>query len=60
MEAIREWISVKDQVPVDNQRVIIHRDSINPELVIQCVKWSATDVVDMKVTHWMPLPDAPK
>ena len=55
-----EWISVKDKTPDSHQLVIILRDTINPDLKIQIIKWHLSDEFDFKVTHWMPLPTPPK
>lgn len=70
---MNEWISVKDRLPPENQRVLIFnlRDSEYAFLdvvrigFLQYDKWwlyksyhGNSD--NVSVTHWMPLPEAPK
>lgn len=56
------WISVKDRLPNDNQRVIVYRPDMSEidvgDISIQWgwnCKRKKTDI-----THWMPLPEPPK
>lgn len=56
-----EWISVKDRLPEDNQRVIAFIPTndnapIDADRFV-CNRWVR---YGWKVTHWMPLPELPK
>ena len=59
---VQEWISVKDELPDDDEIVIICTDEnfiyagelIGDTWFLDNDSWTAT------VTHWMPLPQPPK
>ena len=59
-----EWISVKDALPKDNEYVLVY-DSNNGFYNIDCFyngDWLEIHdywTEDVKVTHWMPLPEPP-
>lgn len=69
-----EWISVKDKLPENGQRVIAFCSSTKKTFVAlfesnsdyKSVYWwhegarNALYCVVSKVTHWMPLPEPPK
>lgn len=65
LEKQPKWISVEDRLPEDNERVLVWRSRINEMDVfdgrfvqIRC------ETAEMRrihgITHWMPLPEAPK
>ena len=59
---VQEWISVEDELPEDDEVVIICTDKnfvyagelIGDTWFLDNDSWTAT------VTHWMPLPNPPK
>lgn len=69
-----EWISVKDRLPEDYEKVIAYCNKTNKYFVGFARKSSysgdtywllvgasgAVYYVKSKVTHWMPLPEPPK
>ena len=67
---VQEWISVKDRLPDDNERVLVYHDDGMIRFGIN--KGGFADVVSTaylqnhhstcfsKATHWMPLPQPPK
>ena len=65
-----QWISVKDRLPEDNVNVLIKHESDTGPATAPLIwiaffnsefnKWSTYWLDLSKVTHWMPLPEAPK
>lgn len=64
-----EWISVKERLPEENQRVILHIPMVAEGGNVRTgwlepIKMWFTDSRDRlfykQVTHWMPLPEPPK
>ncbi len=69
-----EWISVKDKLPPNGDKrllVVIHgyREDIVPMSAVEIANYTSedswileefTELTDMQVTHWMPLPEPPK
>jgi len=57
-----EWISVKDRLPKEKQRVLVyHPDMQDADTGPISVQWGW--ICHKKwndVTHWMPLPEPPK
>ena len=55
-----DWISVKDRLPNDNERVLVHvvgkPFNIDADRFFNSrwVRWNGV------VTHWMPLPEPPE
>lgn len=61
---VPQWISVKDRMPEDNDRVIAFRPY---EAEVSAYRYSVmwgwalkTSVSHRGITHWMPLPEPPK
>ncbi len=61
---VAQWISVKDRLPDDNDRVIAFRPyEAEVSAYRYCVArgWSLkTSISNKGITHWMPLPEPPK
>lgn len=62
---VREWISVDERLPDDNDRVIAFRPNESETSAYKyCVMWGWSVKVSLKqhrgITHWMPLPPAPE
>lgn len=62
--SVPQWISVKDRMPEDNDRVIAFRPY---EAEVSAYRYSVmwgwalkTSVSHRGITHWMPLPEPPK
>ena len=62
--SVPQWISVKDGMPEDNDRVIAFRPY---EAEVSAYRYSVmwgwalkTSVSHRGITHWMPLPEPPK
>ena len=59
-----EWISVKDKLPDDNERVIAYRpNEADVSAYKYCVIWGWGVKMSMKhrgISHWMKLPEPPK
>ena len=64
----QQWISVTERLPAEGMRVLAATEGVfSGEAYLSCegvwmrsygVVW--VSLVDMPVTHWMPLPDAPE
>nr|DAQ13248.1 MAG TPA: Protein of unknown function (DUF551) [Caudoviricetes sp.] len=64
----QQWISVTERLPAEGMRVLAASEGVfSGEAYLSCegvwmrsygVVW--VSLVDMPVTHWMPLPDAPE
>lgn len=55
------WVSVKDRLPKENKRVLVHVVNastldVDTDRIVggQWVRWAGS------ITHWMPLPEPPK
>jgi hypothetical protein len=57
-----EWISVKDRLPDDCQKVLIYTQAnkIAHEMYVHFYDSRANSPIWNIVTHWMPLPPPPK
>lgn len=57
-----EWISVKDRLPMKNDRVLVYRPEMKESDVgagsVQ-FGWNCSRK-KTDITHWMPLPEPPK
>lgn len=70
IELIRKWISVKDRLPQNRQRVLVCNKDENYPIVSRYRDLSLDEncgydewlspAGECKVTHWMPLPEPPK
>lgn len=68
MEALKAqrdggWISVKDRLPDDNERVIAFRpNEAETSAYRYCVMWGWAVRIAFRhgITNWMPLPEPPK
>lgn len=62
--SVPQWISVKDRLPDDNDRVIAFRPyEAEVSAYRYCVKWGWSLKTSMSyngITHWMPLPEPPE
>ena len=61
--AVQQWISVKDRLPEEKQRVLTVDDS--GYVVVNCISlrfggWFNDAFGGRRTTHWMPLPQPPK
>jgi hypothetical protein len=75
-QAAQQWISVKDRLPEEKQDVLVwyhgsydvaYLQKVKPVKLqppqfnnIEMFEWCFYDFEDVDVTHWMPLPAAPK
>ena len=62
-KSLNKWISVKDRLPEEKQSVLVHYvDGWMPIAFLLNGKWyqSGGETSWLSVTHWMPLPEAPK
>lgn len=58
-QAVPKWISVKDKLPSEN--ILVLGMSQTPRNIFNIYNVMALDEFEeADVTHWMPLPDAPK
>lgn len=54
-----EWISVEDRLPQKHDEVLVFCDGARQlDFICSSGRWYDHD--HKKVTHWMPLPEAPK
>jgi hypothetical protein len=64
-----KWISVKDRLPKEGERVLVTIEFDKPNFrgerrkisidKVQCGCW-LLEWADETITHWQPLPDLPK
>ena len=64
-DGLPKWISVSKRLPKYNTFVIVFAEGIVGEAVLDDADywyWAGTDeyASEIKVTHWMPLPEPPK
>lgn len=60
---VNGWISVEDSLPEEGKSVLVHYvDGWMPVAHLLNGKWyqSGGETSWLSVTHWMPLPEAPK
>lgn len=57
---VQEWISVKDRLPEQGQAVIVYSGGVLKPTVFAYQFWNKNHESWARITHWMPLPDAPK
>ena len=60
---VQEWISVDDEIPPDQEEVLVLTQSKNGVRNVDKGYWAIDHFIHRgrsKVTHWMPLPDPPK
>jgi hypothetical protein len=69
---VSEWVSVKERLPVANQRVFVACDNdvvvvaeISHGIFVGSTRWifeanHHSRHYEPEVTHWMPLPEPPK
>jgi hypothetical protein len=64
-----EWISVKDRLPDEDGKVIVHCPSADPDKPLIAMAWYdprgfgwslLPEVWIRAIRHWMPLPSPPK
>lgn len=55
--AVPEWISVKDQLPNEDDQVLAY--GVNSTVGMMETIW-VDEFDDWNISHWMPLPDKPK
>ena len=72
LAAVPKWISMEERLPDEWREVLtyspIHSDEKNPHMIQLCWyigngKWRECqygEIVEIPITHWMPLPKAPK
>ena len=62
----QEWISVEDRLPEDNETVLTIDTESKMEVCFYQTEWKGVFqrycgfVKIFNITHWMPLPEAPK
>lgn len=57
------WISVKERLPEEMDKVFAVVSGVRITAVLKGGVWLSSwnhDIVNDEVTHWMPLPEAPK
>ena len=63
-QAAQQWISVKERLPKVLESILVLYAPTNEaknDYRMECWNWPETDVYETKfITHWMPLPAAPK
>ena len=69
VQPVDRWISVKDRLPNDRERVIVHTvegSVLEMKFDKRRESWGRLDIDGMEwfgksfVTHWQPLPEPPK
>ena len=55
----QEWISVEERLP-ELYTYVITYDTVSGDVQIDSVLSNGEFVIGYNVTHWMPLPEAPK
>ena len=63
------WVAVSDHLPSEDAAYIVHAPSADPESPFTTTAWFDLDGIGWcmlpecwcrAITHWMPLPEAPK
>lgn len=60
---IQQWIPVAERLPEEMDKVLAIAEGVRITAVLKSGTWLSSwnhDVVEAKVTHWMPLPEAPR
>lgn len=55
-----KWIPVSERLPVQGQEVIVYTGNVLKPCVMGYLFWNPEYDTWARVTHWMPLPEAPK
>ena len=57
---VQEWISVKDRLPEQGKEIIVYSGGVLKPTVFAYQFWNKHYDSWARITHWMPLPPAPK
>lgn len=55
-----KWISVKERLPERGQEVIVCDGGVQKPIVFAYHFWNQSYASWANITHWMPMPEAPK
>ena len=57
------WVAVSDRLPDDDLTVLVATSECDEPVWLGWHDeegWHSVDAVPLKVTHWMPIPEAPR